>query len=549
MGAMAVPEMLLRKAKGFTDFYSWIEGMSDTVAKGKTREALTPFFKYVGAMSAQEAGIEDPEIDEILKSAHQDMANAFGGMKEDFYKDLSKGGVNTSSTVLNALMPGAAAGELRKATTSLLGRGRKGLEHFTAKMADETGSIRLGSDVKQLEFKIRTPEDVIAYGEKALASGETLTGAYYKLGNFMKTQGPLSENARLLVKARKSLVDQSDALKSEALASRDFKKLDRYAYLRQLAQGPSEALEALVGKGIGMPGTTQAAVTEAKELAQALLGNLKKNGGQIESYKSGIDYVPSNQLAYVHKGEAIIPAEYNKGGRIGFAEGGAVGQVLRGADQSGEKIANEIADKLSKVELKVADTTVELSTKTVELDTSSLANIKLQVEPVEIDTSGLTAAVADLKTALANPSNIRGVGSEESKSEMAKFIEKVDKTLNEYAAQQADVDRKMEGVGEKLKILDTSKPIEDLQKHVSDLEERMSDMYTNTQKPVDDTENRSYLERRLTELWADVAASELTPIESELSVLRSGLNNLSLTINDTLDRLSGLYNIVSITRP
>jgi hypothetical protein len=62
--------LFARKAKGITDVYAWIESMSDTIAKGKTKETLAPFFNYMGAMSAQEAGIEDPEIDKILKDTY-----------------------------------------------------------------------------------------------------------------------------------------------------------------------------------------------------------------------------------------------------------------------------------------------------------------------------------------------------------------------------------------------------------------------------------------------------------------------------------------------
>jgi hypothetical protein len=71
-------------------------------------------------------------------------------------------------------------------------------------------------------------------------------------------------------------------------------------------------------------------------------------------------------------------------------------------------------------------------------------------------------------------------------------------------------------------------------------------MYTKSQKPVDDAENRSYLERRLSELWADVSASKLEPLQSDISILKLGLNTLSLTINDTLDNISALRNSVSI---
>ena len=36
----------------------------------------------------------------------------------------------------------------------------------------------------------------------------------------------------------------------------------------------------------------------------------------INSYAVGTNYVPEDQLAFIHKGEAVVPAKYNNGGYV-----------------------------------------------------------------------------------------------------------------------------------------------------------------------------------------------------------------------------------------
>ncbi|WP_126282738.1 hypothetical protein [Burkholderia stagnalis] len=61
--------------------------------------------------------------------------------------------------------------------------------------------------------------------------------------------------------------------------------------------------------GTGIPGVTAATTSGAGMALPAGLGGI---GAGIPMYAQGTGYVPETQLAMVHKGEAIIPARYNR---------------------------------------------------------------------------------------------------------------------------------------------------------------------------------------------------------------------------------------------
>jgi O6-methylguanine-DNA--protein-cysteine methyltransferase len=48
-------------------------------------------------------------------------------------------------------------------------------------------------------------------------------------------------------------------------------------------------------------------------------GGKKQRGGAIPQYEQGTNYVPFNQLAFLHKGEAVVPAKFNPASFAGMA--------------------------------------------------------------------------------------------------------------------------------------------------------------------------------------------------------------------------------------
>lgn len=76
----------------------------------------------------------------------------------------------------------------------------------------------------------------------------------------------------------------------------------------------------------------------------------------VPSYAVGTNYVPNDQLAMVHKGEAIIPAKYNTGGGMGGTNNVTVQVNMNGSDQT--TASNQDAAKLGNLISSVVKATI-----------------------------------------------------------------------------------------------------------------------------------------------------------------------------------------------
>lgn len=78
--------------------------------------------------------------------------------------------------------------------------------------------------------------------------------------------------------------------------------------LNGLTQDTKEVLSDLQKNGVeGIISEYEKSDTTASDVAAAL----ENNNGEIAQYAEGTNFVPNDQLAYLHRGEAVVPAEFN----------------------------------------------------------------------------------------------------------------------------------------------------------------------------------------------------------------------------------------------
>ena len=234
-------------------------------------------------------------------------------------------------------------------------------------------------------------------------------------------------------------------------------------------------------------------------------------GGLISSFAKGTPFVPKTQLAMVHQGEAIIPAEYNTGGFVGaakFLEGGEV-NPLKQAVNAGKEIGKAIVEEMEKVNI-----TLNVP------DASDLPTLKI---------GDLDKALADFRTVFEGGS----VGADRT-SKLDQFIDSASNKFDRLEEQTVDTADRITIV--EARTSDIAE-IGNLKLSINNLEGKIAGVYTAMENRVDSAIDNSYMESRLHEIVSDLKTDEILPI-------RSNINRVELIISDLGRDISEQYDII-----
>lgn len=165
----------------------------------------------------------------------------------------------------------------------------------------------------------KTNEEIQAYhdnllkgidftGEYAIVTGQLKAG-FDGMGNALKTNTSLAEDLGLTFASafEEAIVGGSklrDVLKGMA---QDILRL----YVRRTVSEPGSKLLTELFKGIGSGGGGGAAAVDYTSGA-----GLESVISGFPKYATGTEFVPRDGMAYLHRGEAVIPADENRGGNV-----------------------------------------------------------------------------------------------------------------------------------------------------------------------------------------------------------------------------------------
>ncbi len=260
----------------------------------------------------------------------------------------------------------------------------------------------------------------------------------------------------------------------------------------------AEIVAATFHSPVKAMGYMEQGIVDLVKSSKAMFGIPFFGGGRIEpSYAQGTPFVPRNQIAMLHRGEAVIPAKYNMGGVIErdfprFQLGGEISpaKVLQGIESAAEKFGEVVVRKLE-------EATIDFNIPTTD-----------QLPELKIDTSNLEGVLQGFGAVGAT-----GI------SKIDQFIEATNEKLDRLE-EQAVTHR------DKIEILETSSSeLEDLERVINELGNKIETAYDKSEQTIDFTEERSYVETKISDAVGEIKTADMAP-------LKSRVGNLELIMND-----------------
>ena len=508
MAGSAAGEIGLKLAKGGLDTFGMIEKISALQAKGKLGETAKNVVSGISQM-----GLED--VKSIASSAGSAVM-----------EDIGKGGTGVTAGLLGSLSPGmfgiGKASKVGKGLTKTTGKIPKPTPEafqtiFESKAWKEFGKLQENKlsdvviEIGESRYQHGMVDEILSSPNKidilkSIPEGSKYTGLHG--GAAIILEAPDGSLVRVVRRSAESIerANIPEMLQSESrktFADFHIEKVPKADTKGVTKDHLAQLRDQLEARGMKFAYTEES------------IGNIGLVGGEpkvidpgaiVPAYATGSSFIPEDQLAMLHRGERVIPARDNTSS-----------STMREVLKAGEKIGEKIKDALEDTKL----------TASLESDTVKVSNVS------EISDS--------LRNALSGVNG--GVGAD-----MENKIEGFMTEMRDKLSRQESMILTESEVDQKIEVLETSaqnrmrNELGSIKAEVASLEAKIADIYSKSEKSVDMASERSRLESKLHDLMSEIKNGEITPLKTDVNVLRYDLNSVSREVNELYDKLITLNN-------
>ncbi len=210
----------------------------------------------------------------------------------------------------------------------------------------------------------------------------------------------------------------------------------------------------------------------------------------LPQYQQGTPFVPEDQLAVLHRGEAVIPA-----GGVDPAK------VLQGIESAAEKFGEVVVQKLE-------DATINFNIPSSE-----------EMPELKIDTSNLEGVLEGFSVGATGISKID------------QFIESTTEKLDRLEEQTIT---NSEGI----KIIEVkSSELDELEGELQTLKGELEMSYLKPSQATDSVEERSYVDSRINEAFGDLKSTDMVPLRSRMTSLELAISTLDRRLEEQRDTM------------